>query len=166
MLHGRCLTVVCQNLEEADAVPGKLKTQAVLCLKIWYQGKDLCLIIHISYIHDKFDIELEVIPHNATEYISCNIIPGMAQMSIAIDRRPASIPSDFSPSESTGMKAVSDRVKEFQILRGGRVHSGWASSSSHLGCWSAIGKVMTPNYESSPQGWFRGSSVHFQDYWK
>lgn len=27
--------------KEADAAPGKLKTQVVPCLKIWYQGKDV-----------------------------------------------------------------------------------------------------------------------------
>lgn len=64
--------------------------------KLLYQrGNDTYLVINIGDVHDKLDVELEVIPEDSTQDIGADIVSGMTQMRIVVDCRTASVPLNF-----------------------------------------------------------------------
>ena len=56
------------------------------------KARNTYLVVYVSYIHYKLDIELEVIPHDPPNDICRNIVPRMSHMRIIVDGWSASIP--------------------------------------------------------------------------
>jgi len=50
------------------------------------------LVINIGGIHNKFDIEVKIVPQDATNDICGDIVSCMTQVCIVVDGRPASVP--------------------------------------------------------------------------
>lgn len=62
------------------------------------------LVIHVGNVHDKVDIELEVVAHNAPNDIGADIVSGVTQMRVVVYRRAARVPSDFLAGRVDGNK--------------------------------------------------------------
>lgn len=68
-------------------------TASAQCLKRpMYKKSPAHLVVDICNIHDEFHIELKVVAHDTPNDICADIVPGMTQMRIIVDSRPASIP--------------------------------------------------------------------------
>lgn len=50
------------------------------------------LVVDIGGVHNELDIEVEIVPQNATNDVCGDIVSRMAQMGVVIDGRTASIP--------------------------------------------------------------------------
>lgn len=56
------------------------------------------LVIDVCNVHNKVDIKLEVVAHDAPNDIGADIVSGMAQMRIVVDCWSAHVPRDLLSS--------------------------------------------------------------------
>lgn len=54
------------------------------------------LVVHIRNVHDKLDVEFEIILHDPSDDIGANIVPCMTEMCIVVDCWATSVPRDSS----------------------------------------------------------------------
>lgn len=53
------------------------------------------LVVDVRNIHNKVDIELEVVAHNSADDISANIVAGVSQMRIVVNSRATRVPQNL-----------------------------------------------------------------------
>lgn len=79
------------------------------------------LVVNIGYIHDELNIEMKVVCKNTTDDVNRHIIPGVAEMSVVVDCRAASVPFyvlDFKVSILKRSAPWRDRKTAYTPLNG------------------------------------------------
>ena len=112
------------------------------------------LVIHIRYVHHKFDLVPEEVLHNTSYDVGRNIVPSMAQMGIIINRGPTRVPLDklrfpfygykrsFGASEGVVDPQCGQRTLLVWLLRSSPRRL-LACNSSHvpMDCWVESGAL-------------------------